>query len=334
MTTLRRRNALQLLGAGVAFLAGCSETSDGNDGSESNDAVDSNGELPSYASVLPTTDRAEYFYGAIEFDTELFDENADGGDTPTDPLIVNPIGIAMTATYGLNQLGSSDAAPIYSEHGTTSGDSTFLYVDGTYVITGTFDRDSVAASLADGGYSAETTADGYAVFSHDESGEVVGVASEAFAYSYPGQTDSAFDPVDAVERTVATAAGQRTPKHEADDDFARLLRTGETEGITLCLYTDDETFADGSLTANRTDETDSLESKFDAFEGAYGAFQQLSTGDGSANANAVVAYSSEDRVDAERLESSLGTEASTVAVQRGGSTVRVDAEYEGGIGQK
>lgn len=332
MTDLHRRKALTLLGGGMAFLAGCSESSDGNGGDasaagKSTDSTD--GSLPSYASILPTTDQSEYFYGAIEFDTKLFNEEVDGGKTPTDPLVVNPIVIAMTATYGLTQLGKSNAGSVYVDHGTTSGDSVFLYVEGTYVITGTFDRDPFASSLAENGYSSESTADEYAVFSHNESGEVVGITDEVFAYSYPNQSDSTFDPVDAVERIVATAAGQRTPKYQKDTDFERLLRTGKTEGITLCMYTDNETFADGSLTADQTNETDSPESRFGAFEGAYGAFQQLSVGEGSANANAVATYSSDDRVNKSSLESSLGTEADTVDFTRNGTTVTIDAEYGG-----
>ncbi|AFO58192.1 MULTISPECIES: hypothetical protein [unclassified Natrinema] len=346
MTDLRRRNALQLLGGGMAFLAGCSETSDGNgtgpddaDSTDSNDQTDTTdsieGDLPSYASVLPTTERSAYFYGAIDVETMstlLEDEGAEAGAEPTDPLVGNPVVVALLCSFGLQQLGTSAGRDAYTEHNETAdGEEQFVYADGVYTLVGSYDRDGLATALEAAGYTAESEADAYAVYTHDESDEVVGVSAGVYAYSYPNGSESAFDPVAAVERTVATATGDRPPKHEVDDGFDRLLRAGENGGITSCLYTDADEFDAASLSSDRATDEDSLQFAFDAFEGANGVSQHLAVTDtdAAATASAVVTYRSEGRVDAGRLESSLGTEAETVEFTPVGSRIEIDATYGG-----
>ncbi len=176
MTDLRRRNALQLLGGGMAFLAGCSETSDGNgtetDDTGSNDSNDPNdtieGDLPSYASVLPTTERSTYFYGAIDVETMstlLEDEGAEAGAEPTDPLVGNPVVVALLCSFGLQQLGSSAGRSAYTDHNETAdGEEQFVYADGVYALVGSYDRDGLATALEAAGYTAEREADAYAVY--------------------------------------------------------------------------------------------------------------------------------------------------------------------------
>ncbi|WP_226482897.1 hypothetical protein [Natrinema amylolyticum] len=343
MTEFRRRSALQLLGGGMAFLAGCSETADGNgNGTDDTGESGSNGEtasiegdLPPYASMLPTNDRSAYFYGAIDVETMstlLEDEGAEAGAEPTDPLVGNPVVVALLCSFGLRQLGSSAGRRAYTDNNETAdGEEQFVYADGVYALVGSYDRDGLATALEAAGYTAESEAEAYAVYTDDESDEVVGVSDDVYAYSYPNEGESAFDPVDAVERTVATAAGDRTPKHEADDGFDRLLRAGENRGITSCLYTDADEFDADSLSSDRATDEDGLQFAFDAFEGANGVHQQLAVADidAAATASAVVTYDSEDRVDEARLESSLGTEAETVDFVTIGSRVEIDAEYSG-----
>ncbi|QCW03523.1 hypothetical protein [Natrinema pallidum] len=341
MTDLRRRNALQLLGGGMAFLAGCSETSDGNgtesddtddtDSNDSNGATDAiEGDLPSYASMLPTTERSAYFYGAIDVETMstlLEDEGAEAGAEPTDPLVGNPVVVALLCSFGLQQLGSSAGRDAYTDHNETAdGEEQFVYA-----LVGSYDRDGLATALEAAGYTAEREADAYTVYTDAESDEVVGISAGVYAYSYPNGSESAFDPIAAVERTVATAAGDRPPKHEVDDGFERLLRAGENGGITSCLYTDADEFDAASLSSDRATDEDSLQFAFDAFEGANGVSQHLAVADtdAAATATAVVTYRSEDRVDEGRLESALGTEAETVEFATIGSRVEIDAEYGG-----
>ena len=342
MTDLRRRTALGMVGSGMAFLAGCSNTSDGTDGgNETADDGDGpsstlEGELPSYASMLPTAERSSYFYGAIDVETMntlLQDEGAESGQEPTDPLVGNPVVVALLAAFGLQLLGSSAGFEAYAGNNETAdGEEQFVYAEGVYALVGSYDRDGLAADLEDAGYTLESEGDAYAVYAAGSSDQVVGVTDDVFAYSYPNGSDDAFDPLAAVERTVATAAGDRQPKHQADDGFEGLLRAGENGGIACCLYTADEQFASETLSADQASDSEGLQFAFDAFEGARGVHQQLGvSGSGSATANAVVTYSSADLVDRSRLESSLGADADaeTLAFARAGSTVSIDAEYGG-----
>ena len=337
MTDIRRRNALGLLAGGMALLAGCSESADGNgDGTDSADDEPTDsaaGELPPYASMLPTTEQPEYFYGAIDIETMttlVDDKGAEAGAEPTDPLVGNPVVVALLCWFGLGQLGTSAGFDAYDDNNETGdGEEQFVYADGVYALVGSYDRDGVATDLETAGYSLEAEGDGYAVYADGGSDEIVGVTDGVYAYSYPNGGDSSFDPVVAVERTVATAAGERAPKHEADDGFEGLLRAGDNGGIACCLYTDDDAFASGALAADQASDTDSLQFDFGAFEGADGVHQHLSVAGTTATARATVSYSSADLVDEGRLESSLGTEADAATVDRAETTVTVDAEYGG-----
>jgi hypothetical protein len=319
----------------MALLAGCSETSDGN-GDGTNDEGEGNqngGTLPPYASILPTTDRSEYFYGAIDVGTMnslLNDQGAESGQEPTDPLVGNPVVVALLCSFGIQQLVNSAARDAYlNNNETADGEEQFVYADGVYALVGSYARDGLTADLESAGYAVESESDAYVVYSDSESDEIVGVSGDVYAYSYASGSDSEFDPVAAVERTVATAAGDRTPKHETDAAFERLLRAGENSGIACCLYTDNDEFASGTLSDDQASDTDSLQFEFGSFEGSHGVHQQLGvTGtDGGATATVVVTYSSEELVDEARLESSLGTEAKTVDFVTTGTTVEIDAEY-------
>ncbi|WP_226006509.1 hypothetical protein [Natrinema salinisoli] len=335
MTDLHRRKALSLLGGGMALLAGCSESSDGNgNGTDDDDDGDQPvGDLPSYASVLPTNDRSAYFYGAIgvsTMNTLLNDEGAEAGQEPTDLLVANPVVVALLCSFGIQQLSTSAGRDAYlGNNETADGEEQFVYADGVYALVGSYDRDGLATDLESAGYTVESEGDAYVVYSDGESDEIIGVSGDVYAYSYSRGSESDFDPVAAVERTVATAAGDREPKHEADEEFDRLLRAGENGGIACCLYTDSDEFASETLADDQASDNDSLQFEFGSFEGSYGVHQQLAvTGvDSAATANAVVTYSSEDRVDQERLKSALGTEAETVDFVTTGSTVEIDAEY-------
>ncbi|WP_408958655.1 hypothetical protein [Natrinema sp. 74] len=343
MTDFRRRTALGMLGASMAFLAGCSDTSDGTDDGNGTDGGDDasgsdsslEGDLPSYASILPTTDGSSYFYGAIGVETMytlLQDEGAESGQEPTDPLVGNPVVVALLAAFGLRLLGSSAGFDAYNGNNETAdGEEQFVYADGVYALVGSYDRDALAADLEDAGYTLESEGDAYAVYADDGSDEIVGVTDNVFAYSYPNGSDSSFDPVAAVERTVATAAGDRQPKHEADDDFERLLRAGKNGGIACCLYTANEQFASETLSNDQASDSEGLQFAFGAFEGARGVHQHLGVSGGTATAQAVVTYNTADLVDRARLKSSLGgdADADTVAFARDGSTISVDAKYGG-----
>lgn len=346
MTALDRRTALALMGSATAALAGCSERvndlaesdtgrSDGDDDARPAPPLDDS--LPSYASVLPETDGSEYFYGAIDVETMaslLEESDAEGGDEPTDPLLGNPIVIALYCSYALTLLGNSPSFEAYRANGDeTQGAETFVFADGVYAFAAAYDLDGFVSDLdAADAYEQERLEDAYGVYSDPESGEVVGVAAATFALSYPNENDPDFDPVTAVERTVATAAGDRDPKHDTDDGFERLLRAGAADGITLGLHTSDNEFDPATL-ESAADDTNQLTFAFDAFGGSNGIHQQLSVAGDDAAARAVVTYADADRLDLDRLESALGTDADGLetAVVRDGTTVVIDAEYTGNL---
>ena len=362
MTEIPRRQTLYLTGIGMAALAGCSGASDDpddtdananesdettddpseqtpNDGEDETDEYDGSidaGELPSYASLLPDHGQSEYFYGAIDVETmvALFEgEDVQSGEEPTDPLVVNPVVIALLSSYGLTLLGKSPAANAYSSHDeTTDGKSTLVYANGVYAIDGEYDRDGLETTLEEDGYVTQDANDAYAIYSHEETGGVVGVTDEVFAFPNPDATAD-LDPAAAVRRTLETAVGQREPKHATDDEFEWLLRAGNNGGITTGIYTDADEFDAAWLGTDQSDDgTGSFESEYGAFEGANGAHQHLVLADDNgARAGAIVTYADENRVDVDRLESSLGTEADTVDVVRDATAVSIDAEYSGDL---
>lgn len=326
----------------MAFLAGCSGSSDdgngsddgagdGSDDSAGNADIDGvNGSLPDYASILPQSDDPSYFYGAIDgatLDTLLNDEGAAEGNEPTDPLLGNPV--IMAVLFG--NFGSPDSREAYRNNDQTAAEEGVLVdANGVYAVKGQYDRGGLTADLESAGYAAESDADAYSVYSDADSGEAVGVSDEVFAVTSPNPNDDGFEPVAAVERVLETAVGERDPKHAVDEDFEWLLRASSTDGMALCRYTGTDTFDPATLGSEQVS-SDTLEFAFGAFEGANGAHQQLSLGDGDATASAVVTYADEGSVDMERLESALGTDADSVSFGQDGPAVAVDAEYSGDL---
>ncbi|SIR84341.1 hypothetical protein [Natronorubrum thiooxidans] len=331
MTDVNRRQTLGLFGAGMALLAGCSETSDDGDGSSGNGTdspADDDGEVPTYASFLPETDRSTYSYGAIDAATlqSLVDaEDAAAGDDLIDPLLGNPV--VMAVLFG--RIGATKTFGIYQEIDETPADAgEIVDANGVYALVGSYDRDAIGTALEDAGYARERDDTSYAVYTDADSGEVVGITDDVFAFTVPNQADPEFDPIDAVERTVETATGQRPPKHETDDEFARLLRAGETGGISLGRYTEADAFDVDTLGDQQL--TGTLEFAFGGVEGATGVHQQLLITDDGATATAAVRYGDDDRVDLERLEV-FGTQADAREVDHDGASVRIEAEYAGGL---
>lgn len=330
MTAFDRRTTLAMIGAGMASLAGCSES--GGDPDERSDVtpIDDDGDLPSYADVLPTLDDTEYLYGAIDVGTMnalLEGESADDGEEPTDPLIGNPVVVALHCAYGLELLLNSPAAAAYGEHNETAGgEETFVFVDGVYAFTGSYDLNGLEADLEDLGYESAVTADGHAVYTSD-GGEVVGVSDGAYAVSYD---DQEFDAVDAVERAVATAAGDRESAATTDEEFEQLLRKGAGDGgISVGLYTTDEAFDDPTI--EEPTDTDTVSFSFSGFAGATGVYQRLAIEDGDASARTIVTYADEDRIDLDTLESTFGTEADEFETLQEGATVALEATYTGDL---
>lgn len=336
MTRLDRRRTLSLAGVGLAALAGCSAlTGRDDDGTADSEPIDGD-DLPSYASLLPETDRSPYFYGAIDVETmtsllEGSDDDSSAGEAPTDPLVTNPIGVAYLCSSGLSLLANSragDAGAYSAADETPDGEATFVYAGGVYALVGQYDRDALETALEEAGYDRLDADGAYATFTDHDTAEVVGVSERVYAFAYPDQDDDSFDPERAIERTLATEVGEREPKHATDDEFEWLLGAGGTSGITLGLTSSDPLEAD-PLSDDQAD--DGSRYAFDAYEGAVGAHQHLTVEGDDASAGAVVSYSDADAVDRDRLEAELGTEADTVDVTTDGAAVRIEAEYAGDV---
>lgn len=310
------------------------------------------GDLPAYASALPNVDDEEgFFFGAIDAETlELLfeddgeddgDEGEDGDDDPEDPLLLNPLVMVVFAFFVLLALGFSEFAQVHDENDRASqGEGYVLFAGDTSVIVGEYDLAGVRSGLADLGYEAVVDESDRVVYYDDAQATAIGATSSLFAFTSEDDDDPEFDPVAAVERIVDAATGAAAPRHETDEDFETLLRAGTGEGVVLSLYTDDEEFPadelEDDVEGEGEDEADDgteeedpdIDTDFDPFRGAKGLHQSIDVLDADQpDATAIVQYASEDRIDAERLTSALGTEAEEVTFVRDGALVRVDAIY-------
>ncbi|MFC6717634.1 hypothetical protein ACFQGT_03870 [Natrialbaceae archaeon GCM10025810] len=347
MIEMDRRTALALASSGLTALAGCSDpTSDGgsngDEGADSKadsdaDASIETGDLPAYASVLAETESEEYFFGAIDLEALSTIASSRGdheaGENPEDPLVRNPVAFLITFQL-FSRLGRLPAYDAFADNDETSSDEGHvLLVEGVNVLYGSFDVDGAEADLETAGYASAAEGDDFSVFVDEETGDSVGVTPSVFAFASPDESAPTFDPRDAVEGIVRADAGDTEPKHATDVDFEWLLRAGTGDGIALCYYAETEALPTADLESEQPDEgTEALTFDFSAFEGARGVHQHLSMADdGGAHAETVVSYDDEAAVDADRLESRLGSQADSVDLLTDGAAVRVEAEYEGDV---
>ncbi|MCU4753344.1 hypothetical protein OB919_15380 [Halobacteria archaeon AArc-curdl1] len=349
-----RRHLLGLIGAGTAALAGCSDadddellddgTDDTDDDSDADgttdesepsddetadDESDVEGSLPPYSSTLASMDdlsSTDYFYTAADLDTivETLDDDPGDGEMPNDPLLVNPIATVSLGIYGLFNLGLSPVAEAQATAEQPAEHPTLLYLEGAYVLYGSYDRDLAAGELESAGYDQTGGGDdaGYIVFTDETSSEVIGVTDEAFIYSFGDDESRA----ESVVTTIARAnTGDQSPKHDTDDVFETLLRESDETGITCGLYGNGETLSD--LETDQVNEDD-INFDFAPYEGATGVVQGLTVDGNRSNARATVTYETADDVDSERLEDRLGTEAGSVDIEIAENTATVAAAYE------
>ncbi|MFP9059162.1 hypothetical protein ACLI4R_01380 [Natrialbaceae archaeon A-chndr2] len=354
MTETYRRHLLGLIGAGTAALAGCSDadddellddgTDDTDDDSDADGTTDETeptddestddeseveGSLPPYSSTLASMDDisdTDYFYTAADLGTivETLDDDPGDGEMPNDPLLINPIATVSLGIYGLFNLGLSPVAEAQAAAEQEAEHPTLLYLEGVYVLYGSYDQDLAASELESAGYDQTGGANdaGYVVFTDDTSSEVIGVTDEAFIYSFDDDESRA----ERVVTTIGRAnSGGGSPKHDTDDEFESLLRTSEETGITCGLYGNGETLS--HLETDQVDEDD-IDFDFGPYEGATGVVQGLTVDGNRSTARATVIYETPDDVDDDRLENRLGTEAESVDIEVAEKTATVTATYE------
>lgn len=340
MYTPSRRQALALLAAGSASLAGCSEASDDvDDAEDAADDTDSDDETetpallaelegeepPAYASVIPAdtgTDTETTFVTAIDLETvlETIDDDPGEGSTPDDPLLRNAVAVVSLGLYGLFALSAS---PVGEVQATAEGDpdgATLLYLDGAYVIYGEYDVDVARNDLEAAGYEVS---DGTAsvVATDVDSSEAVGVTEELFVYAF-GDGDRALEVTTAV---VETARGDADAITDSSAPVAALLEATPETGISSLLYGNGEPLADLDHDT-QADDADEVTFELGAFEGATGVTQTVAVEGGDSTVRALVTYES-GAVDRERLESRLGEDAATIEFAADDSRVGITAEY-------
>lgn len=342
MTALYRRRALRFLGAGFAFVAGCTELDGGGDGDDGSTAgpLDA-GELPAYASALPARDGA-YVFGAVDlatFDVVTVDPADEGGDVPSDPLLVNALGTVYLAYRALLHAGEAGFNTVLDgNERPPSGDEYVVFAAGANVFYGAYDVDGIADDLAALGYDERRRETEHAIYVHGDADLAVGATANAFVYATGGDVG---DPVGAVERAVETDLGVREPKHAVDADFERALRAGDGHGITFGLAAagdgDSKELDPGAIATGDGGADDASENTisfdFEPFAGTAAVVQHLDVVADADRpfASAVVEHADEDRVDESTLRSALGTAAEAVAFDRHGTTVWVEAEYVGEV---
>lgn len=363
---VNRRTALCLLGTGLTLAAGCSsaDETDGNgigdeaenssdDDTDSSTTAIETGELPAFAPALADSPDESYFFGAVDLETmwTAFDSDGEsefssgsdsdeGDETPTDPLVVNPLFVALIGYVVLLGLGFSAAGSVYERNDRADGEGYVVFANDTNIVVSDYDFDGIVRDMGQLDYEEVLREDDRAVYYDATAGHAVGATASLFVYAYESEEDEdGFDPIEAVERHVDAAVGERPLKHETDDDFGWLLRAGDTTGLVCCLFADGDELAadDTALEGDDLEQTEGGDSadglNFDGrpYDGAKGGLQHLDIVADEARpfASAVFAYAGEDRIDEAVLEGSVGTqaEAESTTVIRDGATVRVEATY-------
>lgn len=366
MTGLRRRQALCLLGSGLALLAGCSDSSgdesddgDGQATEEDGESDDSDGgggettaeadeetderqiesesidagELPVYASHLADVGADSYVVGAVDFSTmdRLVDDSGDdadaGGDEPTDPLLVNPLTIALFGYFAFAAIVDAEYRSTFGGNDRTPEDEGHVLIaQQTNLFLGSFDFEGLLSGFREFDYDEITAGDDRAVFYDESTSQAIGFTPDLFAFAYES-ADGDVDPVERVSAFVAVDRGDAPPKHETSEAVEFLLRAGEASGVSLLLVSEDGIDPDEPLLETETDGEDYPFHEA-PFAGAVGAQQHLDASDRErSTASAVVTYPDEERIDEPTLLEELGTEAESASFRRDGASVAVEAEY-------
>ena len=334
MTSLHRRQALGLVGAGLVLGSGCTDLLGGTEPIET-------GDIPAYASVFPERDVPEYAFGAVDLETfqvVTAATDVDERHPPTDPMLVNGLGTVYLAYLYLQEAGRYGLGPVLEEQSESAGGEYLIFSAGAGAVYGSYDLAGIEHDLEALGYDEYRRESDLAVFGTDDASVSIGATTNAVVFAADAGAD---DPVSIVERAVETDAGEREPMHASNEGFEWLLRAGDTDRVTFCLYATDGELGVGDLDDRALDQDgealdpdeddgdDELAFDFDAFDGSAGVLQHLDvvSSDDRPTASVTLVYGDEDDIDEDALEVNLGTEADSMTIAQEDTTVKVDAEY-------
>ncbi|MFC3476182.1 hypothetical protein [Halobacterium litoreum] len=353
-TVCRRRYLAAVSSLAATGLAGCSAAT-GLAGCSAAPGGSGGRSLPAFASLLADTDGRDGTYSFVSLDA-AFDGGGDNGgedDTlPTDPLVANPVASVSELVFLYAFVEMGDVGTVVDEHDASKqGDQRILSVNTALLRTGDFDVPAAADALRGldaFGFETVADADRGVVLDSAELGFAVGLTPDAFVFARD-LPDAPSDPASVAEAHVATLAGDRSAKHERDDEFAELLRRADTSGLAFGVYADDAPAVDageaadadyGEWTRNEDVPTGTLA----PFDGARGFVQRLGpvaavdeyvsplavvppeSDDGDLSATAVVASGGRN-VDPDGLGDAVGRRAEDVTVRSGDGFVRARATY-------
>ncbi|WP_436909196.1 hypothetical protein [Halosimplex marinum] len=326
--TVDRRTVLRT-GAALASVGGIAGVSTGDTDGRAGRSLDGaararQGSVPEYANWIPAPSAVSdpQSVGVAYSATTEAALGPDSEEAPSDPMLANPatLGGASTLTWlGLGQLGihepvigptpeegERDPADVPTERTLVVGSET-----NTTVYLGSFDAGAIRAAVDAGSFS-EASGELYA---HDEQERFLTWNDRAVVV---GNSQSL------VEAVRAAGTGEGSRRHEADDDWAWLLRTAGSGGLTCAILGEG-----GPAQVGQGGSGDSP-MDFSMFEGSRGVAQTASVEGGAlARASAAVVYPSADDVAVDRLESALGTAADDTALTSDGPRVTMAATYDG-----
>lgn len=332
MVDRKRRSVLKTVGAGgVALVSGCSGVLNdgGDDSSGANDP-------PGYRDWFPTASALEsedgsYLYGVFDIaalaelqdDDETEEETTTEGESQSDPLVTNPLGIYVAAaflSFSYAQMGISSVLEGMDE-GSSPVDR-WILVGGSSVFEGSFDTDELESGFEERGYDEPSEVGDFSLYEHPDEPYAVGVKSDTVVAV---SDDELEDPGSVATAIIDAERGEATREHEANDTFDRVTRAVTDGDIIYGTLPETETFE-----ADEDEDSSGLGYSVSPFVGATGLSQSLSIDPDAqrVTARAGVVYGSEDDVDTDRLESDLGNEANEFDLQQDGREVSIEATYQ------
>lgn len=313
----------------------------GSDGSFGGDES-----IPSYASQLWQPESAPAASPAVYISADA-SALVSSGSTPTptatstptaeppnDALVTN-ISIAMFVlafgTFSLQQVGlgkatgSNQSTPDPED---VPADRVTMPPDGGIVVSGSFDAETLSATVEEAGLSETETSGEFTVYEAD--GKAAAISSELLVASTSSGDDGEPTAIEEVQNAVGAYTGGQ-PYHEADEDVAWAHRTvGETL-VEMGLFTRDDAMATATPTPTPTGGGGSnFAFATELYAGAKGMIQSIDADSmqGSITAEAALFYASEDAVDTGQIESVAGTRATDRDVRHSGRKVAVEANYD------